>query len=227
MLWSSRDSLSKSLTRPPCLPGYASGSVTVTPDHVILVDGKFAPARTAAVGSTLRDARGAELTIRSVSSSYGRVVNPITTSGTILAAAPDGGAAVVASVYGEWIYEAFLGPADLTSLAGSSLSATLSAAFPASAQAFHDALVEPIPHAYYGLVAGRTPVRLYPLVFLLLDVLMASAFGAYVVCSLAGGATTLAAPPNLDPIIAQEKSVEMSRNTMCVLLLSRGAAPLR
>ena len=80
-------------------------STTVTPSHVIMVDGAFLPAREAKVGAALSAG-----VITKVTETAGSVINPVTASGTILAAGPTG-APVLASVYGEWIADYFLGVA--------------------------------------------------------------------------------------------------------------------
>ena len=64
---------------------HAGGSLTVTPDHAIELDGVFAPARAAHVGSKLTTADGAVRIERVVEGREG-IINPVTLTGTILAA---------------------------------------------------------------------------------------------------------------------------------------------
>jgi len=86
-------------------------AITVTPDHVIAVDGAFAPASTVAVGSTLSAGTTypwTPLAVTKVSDTRGGVVNPVTPSGTILVADHAGGAPLLATTHPAWIAPLFL-----------------------------------------------------------------------------------------------------------------------
>ena len=102
---------------------HANGELSLTPDHVLEVDGEFVPARLASAGSKLGEAEVSRVTAKA-----GEVINPLTTSGKILT---QGG--VLASTYPEWIAEYMLSsrlvPLPL------SLSNALSYLFPETAQA--------------------------------------------------------------------------------------------
>jgi hypothetical protein len=74
-------------------------TLTVTPDHVIFVDGAFVAASSAAVGASLSAG-----TIAEIIETRGAVINPVTVAGTILAAdvaSPTRG--VLASTATDWI----------------------------------------------------------------------------------------------------------------------------
>jgi hypothetical protein len=74
-------------------------AITVTPDHVIAIDGTFVAAAEAAIGRSLSAGTIAKVTRVAA----GPVINPITSSGTILVADVDGGAPVLASTYPHYI----------------------------------------------------------------------------------------------------------------------------
>lgn len=80
------------------------GSLTVTPDHVLFVDGSFMAARHVRPGSsmvvtTLRHAEREQsgvsnVAVLSVVPTYGKIVNPLTHTGVILVATGDGEGAI-------------------------------------------------------------------------------------------------------------------------------------
>ena len=114
-------------------------------------------------------------------------------SGTILAAG-DAGAPVLASVYGDWIAEYFLGtrvyPLPL------SLSSGLSWCFPAAVQAYYDTALEPaFMAAAKGLKAtsAAAPWPIIALIVLALDILLAAGFAAFCVATHLPLAAALAA----------------------------------
>ena len=87
---------------------YSNGTLALTPDHVLLVDGAFVAARSIRPGSRLSptlsnahhglpDGAPASDVIR-IRHSTAPVISPLTVSGLILAAGPTG-APIVASVY--------------------------------------------------------------------------------------------------------------------------------
>ena len=120
---------------------HANGSLTVTPDHVLRIDGAFAPARTAHVGSVLSMHGGDSVVTRVSGGATEAIINPITTSGTILAA-DETGAPVLASVYGEWIASYLLHSRSLYPLPAS-LGSGLSLLFPSLVQVKN---AQPAPH---------------------------------------------------------------------------------
>ena len=122
---------------------HARGSITVTPDHALWVDGVPAPARLATPGTTLTLGAGGAVVVESVHVSAGSVVNPLTPSGTIVAA-DAGGDPVVATTLGEWILPRFT---DATGWRAISelipISVMLARLFPRSSQAFNDDMIDP------------------------------------------------------------------------------------
>ena len=126
--------------RPMLTIEHTHGSLTLTPDHVLLVDGTFVTAREVTPGALL----GAPSAVVSrVSESAAPIVNPITTSARILAAGPGSGAPVLASTHPEWIADVMLaaGAFPLT------LSGALSYLFPATTQAYYDSWIELVASA--------------------------------------------------------------------------------
>lgn len=151
---------------------HASGTLSLTPDHVLLVDGMFKPAREAAVGSVLSSGSIIE---QVSSSSTSGIINPITTSGRILVGGTEG-APVTASVYGEWIASFMLDKSTL------SLSRVIAYFWPATTQQFYDHVLEQFFDASTdGLkVAAKTlPSPLVGLTMLGLDLLIAAGFSCY------------------------------------------------
>merc|ERR1719174_2058149 len=61
------------------------GTVSLTPDHAIYVDGALAAASEAKVGSHLMTADGESAAVTRVVASVAEVINPVTATGTILA----------------------------------------------------------------------------------------------------------------------------------------------
>jgi len=151
---------------------HATGSLSLTPDHVIFVDGSFLPARAASPGSTLS---GGAVVMR-VSHGHGAVINPITASGKILAAGLNG-TPVVAATANEWAADALLSP-----FAAYSLAFAFSAAFPQRVQEYYDAALEPIfnaavPHLARTKASSSTPFVVT--CFALGDALLALGFVAF------------------------------------------------
>ena len=129
-------------------------SISLTPDHAIFVDGKLAAARTVRVGSTLTDAHGRQTAITSVDATRDGIINPVTAAGTLLAA--DGGEPYLAASHPIWIAPHIL-------RAGGRLPAPLfsclSHAFPATMQAYYDAVLERIGSAVASRVLPALPMR--------------------------------------------------------------------
>jgi len=129
------------------------GALTVTDDHVILIDGQWRPAGEATVGSsvgvTIHGAPQTSNTVATIVHSVGAVVNPVTTSGTILAfdigsnsAGAQGAAAasapVLASTHSAWLAAPMLN----ASAFPLPLSAALSRALPTHTQGFYSETLE-------------------------------------------------------------------------------------
>jgi len=113
---------------------HSAGVLSLTPDHVLVVDGAFVPARDAKPGSALTLADGSKAAVERVAAAHGAVVNPVTSSGTIVA---DG---VVAATHPEWS-AGFMMASETTPLP---LFYAAAAAFPATTQAYYDAVLEPL-----------------------------------------------------------------------------------
>ncbi|EOD07819.1 hypothetical protein EMIHUDRAFT_125043, partial [Emiliania huxleyi CCMP1516] len=120
---------------------HSGGSLALTPDHVLRVDGVLAAARDVKPGSNLDGAK-----VESATLTTGAIINPVTTSGYILAAGPKG-TPVVASSHPEWIAPFMLSATGLL-VSERSLCSSLARLFPESAQAFYDAHLE-------AFLAGR------------------------------------------------------------------------
>ena len=110
---------------------HASGTLSLTPDHVLLVDGHFVPAREAKAGATLSS--GA--VIEAVSGTTSGIISPLTANGRILAAGPTG-TPIIATVWGEWIAAFMLDRSTASIVSG------ISYFFPEATQAYYDALLE-------------------------------------------------------------------------------------
>jgi len=141
----------------------AGAAITVTPDHVILVDGRFVPAEQAVVGASLSAG-----VITKVSTSHGGIVNPVTPSGTVLVVDKNGGEAVVASTHPAWIANLFLEAPTFPFLA----SRLASYFAPASTQIFYQATEEAIAHAvpYMKRADAALPKAAFPLGIIAADV---------------------------------------------------------
>jgi hypothetical protein len=107
-------------------------ALSLTANHLIWIDGEFKPAREAKVGSIL--SRGH--VVESIMESQGRIINPITRSGTILAM--EEGSFVLAATGEEWLSDI------LFSYPNYSLSIALGSMFPTQVQSYYDAVLEPI-----------------------------------------------------------------------------------
>ena len=118
---------------------HATGTLTLTPDHMLLVDGTYQPARNAKPGSRLEGLPAS--IVAAVAATNEAIVSPLTRSSTILAAGREGGA-VVASCFPEWV-----APLVVDSRAFPlpfALSTAAAHLFPAAVQAFYDDVLEPL-----------------------------------------------------------------------------------
>lgn len=160
---------------------FAGGHVSLTAEHVLLIDGTLAPARLARKGSTLIDAHGKPVRVQRVSSAIGAIVNPLVTNGYILAAGSSG-AAVISSTASSWSVELMTSPH-----ASRSLSALIARLWPTAAQHYYDSLLEPIYAELAPLLtalARRLPTALALGCLALGDAVQAIGFVVYALCSL-------------------------------------------
>lgn len=112
---------------------YSTGVLALTPDHILLVDSTFAPARDAEPGAALALANGQPAQVERVVAAYGRIINPVTVSGTIVA----GG--VIAATHPE-----FSAALMMTSKTPFPLMYSLAAAFPETTQTYYETVLEPL-----------------------------------------------------------------------------------
>ena len=125
--------------------------------------------------------------------SQGGVVNPLTVAGTILAAGP-AGAPVLASVYGEWIADYFLGVA--TYPLPYSLGSALAYLFPEHVQAYYDAVLEPpflAGAAHLKSISAAAPDAVIGAIVVGFDLALGAGFAAYALAAHAKVAVALAA----------------------------------
>jgi len=165
---------------------HATGTLTLTPDHMLLVDGAYQPARNARPGSQLEPSS----IVMAVAATVEAIVNPLTASSTILAAGPSG-APVVASCLPEWVAGVLVDSAvfPLPFL----LSPAAARLFPASVQAFYDDFLEQF---FDGTVPGlerlnaAAPAQLALGGMVCADVLMAVGLAAWSALSVEVGVAT-------------------------------------
>jgi len=124
---------------------HEGGLLSLTPDHMLLVDGKLRAARTVTNGASLSGYK-----VHAVTSTRSGIINPITTSGLILAASTSG-QPILAATGNEWLADVML-----SSYPQYTLSYTLASAFPATVQRFYDAVLEPV---FNALVPILTPLK--------------------------------------------------------------------
>ena len=161
---------------------HEGGSISLTPDHVVEIDGVLTAAREARAGSRLRGAMSnlAALEVTRVVSSHGGVVNPMTASGTILAADGLVGTPVLATVYADWYLTSARSLA--VPLPACSL---LSYLFPSAVQAFQDAWIErlfPVANSLRPTLSSfqdALPALALPLAVTAFDAALAGAFVGY------------------------------------------------
>jgi len=148
---------------------HSAGKLSLTPDHVLEVDGKMAAAREAIVGSKLGESE-----VECVTGSMGGIINPLTVSGEILA---DG---VLSSVYPEWIAGYMLGRST------ASAASLLSFLFPATTQAYYDAHLEKFFQSTSSTLASLNtlPAPVIALIFLVADLAVSAGLVAYTLASL-------------------------------------------
>jgi len=166
------------LTSPLLTLEHEQGSVSLTPDHVLNVDGSFVAAREAMVGSKLGNSK-----VSVVTRTSGGIINPLTTSGKIIA---DG---VLASTYPEWIAGYMLGRSTY------SVSNLLSYLFPATTQAYYDTYLEQFFQASSPTLVNlmaTLPAPLIALTFVVADLLVAAGFAAFSLSSLKSLVTLVA-----------------------------------
>jgi hypothetical protein len=157
---------------------FEGGSLSLTADHVLLLDGVPSAARLAAVGSVLSSGRK----VSAVTHGSQTVVNPITAAGTILAADASG-EPVVAATANEWLADVLL-----SAYPKYTLSFKLAAVFPASVQAFYNSALEPFfslaaPHLQHVKAAAPPTAIIAGLA--LGDTVLAAGLVAYALGKLA------------------------------------------
>ena len=172
---------------------YDRGTLGVSPDHVLRVGDGFGPARTATAGTDLVGADGKPARVSRVEVSRGGVVNPLTVSGTILASGPTG-APVLASVYGEWIADYFLGVA--TYPLPYSLASGLARLFPEHVQAYYDTVLEPpflAGASHLKSISAAAPSPVIGAIVFGFDLALCAGFAAYALAAHAKVTVALAA----------------------------------
>ena len=150
------------------------------------LDGGFAPARAAAVGSVLSNG----LTVTAVTMHVGGVVNPIVAGGSILASDMTSGGPVLAATADEWTVDVLI-----SEYPKFSPSCALAAYFPEAAQAYYDDALESFFNAAVPALSTLKASLPAPLVGLALvagDAVLAAGLGVYVI-GLKGVATLAAA----------------------------------
>ena len=157
---------------------HVNGELSLTPDHVLLVDGEWAAARTVKVGSSLSGS-----IVTAVSQGFGGIINPVTTNGMIVAAGPTG-KPVVSAAYPEWIASYMLNVAVFPLPV--SFSNLLSYLFPATVQAYYDQHLESFfagNQAHLRAWKRDLPnVLIAPIIFAV-DLLCAAGFVLYALAS--------------------------------------------
>lgn len=154
---------------------HSAGSIELTPDHVLPVDGKLSPASNVAVGSHLEGGK-----VESISYTTDAIINALTTSGRILVAGREG-LPVVATHAPEWLASVMLAPAGMF-LTRYSLSTALSRVFPQSVQAFYDEHLEALfsqNHGSLDAIVQAVPPAVLVAVIAMFDAGIAAAFLAY------------------------------------------------
>ena len=161
---------------------HTEGSLTLTPDHVLELDGTFVASREAAAGATLSS--GA--TVKTVSSGVSGIINPHTASGTILAA--DGvGKPVVAATGNEWLSSWLL-----SGYPKYTFTYTLAAAFPATVQQYYNEIIEHMSLGALAKFAHALPTPVVGGCLIVGDVAFMAGFVAFSLFSLPGAAALAA-----------------------------------
>jgi len=121
---------------------HQAGRVRLTPDHVLLVGGSFAPAHLVKPGSVLTLANGRSSMVMHVVAMSGTIINPVTVGGTIVATSE--GEAILAATHPQWSADFMLShPAPLPYPSLHLLAIML----PAKTQEYFNVVVEPLFHA--------------------------------------------------------------------------------
>ena len=158
-------------------------AITVTPDHVIHLNGKFSPAAKAVLGDSLSVSSGDVIT--RISKERGGIINPVTTSGTILVAddasqmrSPNAAMRsepLLASTHPEWISSFMLTMPTFPFIA-TRLLATIA---PSSMQAYYDTAEHYFINAalpYLQAASGALPSAALPICILAADASFALGF---------------------------------------------------
>jgi hypothetical protein len=156
---------------------FAGGSLALTPDHVLFVDGAFVGARHVRAGSILEPGGAV---VEQVELMNDAVVNPITSNSRILAAGASGGSPVVSATHPEWIAEWMLTSSILP--LPFSMSNLLSYLFPATVQSFYNKALEPVAASMapgLKVFKAAAPSPLIVFAFVAFDFGISSAFLVY------------------------------------------------
>lgn len=180
-------------TRSPMLTVRTSdgASVSMTPTHAVYVDGKLQAASHARPGATLRNGRGDAVTVTKVTAREGTIINPFTVTGTILAS--DTGEPVLAATATLELAAFFI---ESSTFPAYSLQNLLSRTFPATYQAYFNAVLDPNFAAGANTVLRLQALLPFPIFLILtavLDVLCACGFVAHCLAYCLVGAAKLAA----------------------------------
>jgi len=157
---------------------HEGGHLSITPDHMLFVDGDLRPARTVTNGASLSGCK-----VHPVTSGRSGIINPITASGLILAASTSG-QPILAATGNEWLADVML-----SSYPQHTLSYTLASAFPASVQRFYDAVLEQVFNALVPRLRSLKALASKPVVYAALvlgDLALAAAFGIFAMAASAG-----------------------------------------
>eukprot|EP00287_Rhodomonas_sp_CCMP768_P008600 CAMPEP_0196733494 /NCGR_PEP_ID=MMETSP1091-20130531/12520_1 /TAXON_ID=302021 /ORGANISM="Rhodomonas sp., Strain CCMP768" /LENGTH=465 /DNA_ID=CAMNT_0042076869 /DNA_START=26 /DNA_END=1423 /DNA_ORIENTATION=+ len=154
------------------------GQLSVTPDHILPIDGELQAARNIRIGSHLVTPLDGVVTVSRIASKVSGIINPVTTSGVIVAADIQG-SPVVSSTFGEWML-----PLMAAKPLPYSIINMLASLFPETGQAFHDLVLEPVVvSASIPSVIGGIPPVIAPLCWLVFDVLMSGSLACFIAAS--------------------------------------------
>jgi len=150
---------------------HEGGHLSITPDHMLFVDGDLRPARTITNGASLSGCK-----VHPVTSGRSGIINPITASGLILAASTSG-QPILAATGSEWLADVML-----SSYSQHTLSYALASAFPAIVQRFYDSVLEPVFNALVPTLTSIKALAPQSVVYATLisgNLILATAFGIY------------------------------------------------
>ena len=155
--------------------GKSKTSVMMTPDHVMLLNGLYRPARVASVGDVVFTGMANE-TITSITQERKGFINPVTTSGTIYVTEGDLSIPLLASTYPEWISDAMLGSSVFPTATLSNLASYL---FPEIVQQYYDDHLEALFEKHTTTINRLNVPYARPFVIYILDLMLVSALPVY------------------------------------------------